>query len=59
MTKISTLENGLRIVTHNMSELETIAMGIWNNVGGRDELENVIISNRELLESLDFSEWAF
>jgi len=41
MTKISTLDSGLRIVTQNMLGLETIAMGIWNNVGGRDELENV------------------
>ncbi|MBI04920.1 MAG: peptidase M16 [Pelagibacteraceae bacterium] len=41
MTKISTLDNGLRVVTQNMPGLETIAMGVWNNVGGRDEQENV------------------
>tara|TARA_Y100000590_G_C15636182_1_gene983086 strand:- start:226 stop:1479 length:1254 start_codon:yes stop_codon:yes gene_type:complete len=40
MHKISTLENGLRIVTQNMPSLETVSMGIWNFVGGRDELEN-------------------
>ena len=41
MLKISTLKNGLRIVTQNMPGLETVSMGIWNFVGGRDELENV------------------
>tara|TARA_Y100000590_G_scaffold58258_1_gene61484 strand:+ start:2217 stop:3470 length:1254 start_codon:yes stop_codon:yes gene_type:complete len=41
MTKITTLDSGLRIVTQNMPGLETIAMGIWNNVGGRDELASV------------------
>ena len=41
MHKISTLNNGLRIVTQNMPSLETVSMGIWNSVGGRDELENI------------------
>jgi predicted Zn-dependent peptidase len=41
MINISTLDNGLRIVTQNMPGLETVSMGIWNFVGGRDELENV------------------
>ncbi len=41
MTKISTLDNGLRIVTQNMPGLETVSMGIWNFVGGRDESENI------------------
>ena len=41
MTKTTTLDNGLRIVTQNMPGLETVAMGIWNSVGGRDELKNV------------------
>ena len=41
MHKISTLDNGLRIVTQNMPSLETVSMGIWNSVGGRDELENI------------------
>ena len=40
MHKITTLENGLRIITQNMSSFETVSMGIWNFVGGRDELEN-------------------
>ena len=39
MTEITTLNNGLRIVTQNMPGLETVSMGIWNFVGGRDELE--------------------
>ena len=41
MVNISTLDNGLRIVTQNMPGLETVSMGIWNFVGGRDELENI------------------
>jgi len=41
MTKISTLDNGLRIVTQNMPDLETVSLGIWNFVGGLDELEKV------------------
>ena len=41
MIKISTLDNGLRIVTQNMPGLETVSMGIWNFVGGRDESENI------------------
>ena len=41
MTEITTLDNGLRIVTQNMPGLETVSMGIWNFVGGRDELKNV------------------
>ena len=41
MQKITTLDNGLRIVTQNMPGLETVSMGIWNFVGGRDEEENV------------------
>ena len=41
MIKITTLENGLRVVTQTMEGLETVSLGIWNAVGGRDELENV------------------
>ena len=41
MVKITTLSNGLRIVTQNMSGLETVSMGVWNFVGGRDEQENI------------------
>ena len=37
MQKITELDNGLRIVTQNMPGLETVSMGIWNYVGGRDE----------------------
>ena len=41
MSNITTLDNGLRIVTQNMPGLETVSMGIWNFVGGRDELKDV------------------
>ena len=39
MLKITELENGLRVVTQHMPGLETVSMGIWNAVGGRDEVE--------------------
>ena len=41
MVNITKLNNGLRIATQNMPGLETVSMGIWNFVGGRDELEDV------------------
>ena len=41
MQNITELDNGLRIVTQNMPGLETVSMGIWNYVGGRDETEEV------------------
>ena len=37
MQKITELDNGLRIVTQNMRGLETVSIGNWNYVGGRDE----------------------
>ena len=40
MLKITKLDNGLRVVTQNMPGLETVSMGIWNAVGGRDEVES-------------------
>ena len=53
MLKVSTLDNGLRVVTQNMPGLETVSMGIWNYVGGRDETE---INNgvAHLLEHMAF-----
>jgi|TARA_B110000438_G_scaffold215984_1_gene208460 predicted Zn-dependent peptidase len=41
MINITTLDDGLRIVTQNMPGLETVSMGIWNFVGGRDEKKEV------------------
>ena len=40
MLKITELDNGLKVVTQNMPGLETVAMGIWNSIGGRDEVES-------------------
>ena len=53
MLKVSTLDNGLRVATQNMPGLETVSMGIWNYVGGRDETE---INNgvAHLLEHMAF-----
>jgi predicted Zn-dependent peptidase len=36
--EITTLANGLTVVTHNMSHIETVALGIWVKAGARDEL---------------------
>ena len=41
MHKITTLDNGLRIVTQNMPGLETAYMGIFNSVGNRDEKKEI------------------
>ena len=37
------LDNGLRIVTQNMSGLETVSIRIWNFVGGRDETKELMV----------------
>jgi predicted Zn-dependent peptidase len=39
-TEISTLSNGLRIVTHRMPGLETVSLGLWVSVGARHERED-------------------
>ncbi len=36
--QLHTLSNGLRIVTENMPSMESAAIGIWVNAGGRHEL---------------------
>lgn len=36
-TRISTLSNGLRVVTRDMPGLHSAAIGIWVSAGGRDE----------------------
>ncbi|MDO5529875.1 MAG: pitrilysin family protein, partial [Paracoccus sp. (in: a-proteobacteria)] len=36
-TQISTLPNGLRIVTRNMPGLHSATIGVWVSAGGRDE----------------------
>ena len=41
MRKLSTLDNGLRIVTHHMPAFESVTFGVWNNVGSRDEQEEI------------------
>jgi len=37
MYKKTILDNGIRIITHNMSDRSSLALGIWLNVGGRYE----------------------
>ena len=41
MRKISTLDNGLRIVSHYMPAVESVTFGVWNAVGCRDENEEI------------------
>ena len=41
MRRFSTLANGLRIVTHHMPAFESVTFGVWNNVGSRDEHEEI------------------
>ena len=36
-TTVSTLANGVRVVTHHMSHVETSALGVWIGVGSRNE----------------------
>lgn len=38
-TELTTLANGMRIVTHHMPHLETISLGIWVATGARHEGE--------------------
>ena len=33
----TTLDNGIRIVSKKMSHIHSVSMGIWVNVGARDE----------------------
>ena len=41
MRKTTTLDNGLRIVTHFMPAVESVTFGVWNAVGCRDESEEI------------------
>jgi predicted Zn-dependent peptidase len=36
--QITTLANGLTVLTHPMPQIETVALGIWVKAGARDEL---------------------
>jgi len=40
MFKKSTLENGLRIITRRMPDMQSVSLGIWIKVGGRYENDN-------------------
>ena len=39
--RITTLENGLRVVSENMPHLETAAVGVWVDAGARNESQAV------------------
>ncbi len=35
--RTSTIANGLRVVSHRMPAVETVAIGVWAHAGARDE----------------------
>ena len=39
-TELTTLPNGLRVVTHHMPALETVSLGVWVAVGARHERDD-------------------
>jgi predicted Zn-dependent peptidase len=39
MYKKTRLDNGIRVVTHHMPGMQSVALGIWIKVGGRYETE--------------------
>ena len=41
MIKQTTLENGLRIISHNMSSVESVSFAVYNKVGSRDESKDI------------------
>ncbi|HOX53861.1 MAG TPA: pitrilysin family protein [Candidatus Omnitrophota bacterium] len=69
MYKKTVLKNGLRVISHNMPQRQTVSLGIWFGVGGRYEsknnkgiahfLEHMVFkgskkySNRQIKESLE------
>jgi len=40
LTNVSTLRNGMRVVTHHMPHVETVSLGIWVAAGARHEAED-------------------
>ena len=69
MYKKTTLDNGLRIVSHRMADRRAVSLGIWIGVGGRYEtktnkgiahfLEHLVFkgsrkySNRDVKQSIE------
>ena len=41
MIKQTKLENGLRIISHHMSSVQSVSFAVYNNVGSRDESEEI------------------
>ncbi len=39
--RVSTLKNGLRVVSHRMPAVETVSLGVWANAGARNERAEV------------------
>lgn len=51
--QLTTLENGLRIITDSISDAHSVALGIWSNVGTRDE-ERVYNGTAHMVEHMLF-----
>ncbi len=51
--RLTTLDNGLRVVTHEMATLETASVGVWIGAGTRNEPAE-IIGVAHLLEHMAF-----
>jgi predicted Zn-dependent peptidase len=51
--RITTLPNGLTVLTDNMPQVETVSLGLWANVGTRDE-EPEVNGVAHLLEHMAF-----
>jgi len=41
MYKKTVLENGLRIVSHDMNQRDSVAIGLWIGAGGRYEVDRI------------------
>ena len=52
--EITTLQNGIRVVSEHHSHLHTTAVGIWVNVGSRNE-SNKLNGISHLLEHMAFN----
>lgn len=39
--RVTTLSNGLRVISDNMTTVETVSLGVWIDVGTRDEPEEI------------------
>ena len=53
MIQSTTLKNGMRVVTDRMPHIETASLGVWVNVGARNESE-ILNGASHFLEHMAF-----